>query len=337
MAVIDAVVYVDGKRVAEGLSPEDALAQAREKKGTVWIGLNSPDADEIARIGGLFGLHPLVIEESQRDHTRAALERFGDQLFIVLQPAHYIDASETVETAEIDLLVGPDYIVTVHSDDAVDLAGTRAYIERHDEILSRGPIAVVWAVFEMVVRGYAPVLAGVENDIDEIETALFSREKGVSQRIFALQREVIDLHHATAPLPDMLTRMQQIVTEATGRKEAPAFREAYDRAQVVIDRVLGFKHTLDSALQVDATLSEQRTNEDMKRMTEFGLQQNDQVKKISSWAAILFAPTLVGTVYGMNFDDMPELSWQFGYPMALGLMVVTSVTLYVVFKKRGWL
>ena len=123
----------------------------------------------------------------------------------------------------------------------------------------------------------------------------------------------------------------------TGRGSAPAFHEVDDRARHISDRVDGFKQTLDSALQVDATLTEQRTNEDMRRMTQFGLDQNDQVKKVSSWAAILFAPTLVGTVYGMNFDNMPELHWDFGYPLALGLMLATSVTLFLVFKRRGWL
>lgn len=196
---------------------------------------------------------------------------------------------------------------------------------------------MVWAIIEHLVDAYGPVLGGVENDIDEIEDELFSRDPDVAQRIFKLQREVIDLQHATAPLGDMLDRLQPIAAEAMDTAEAPAFRDIDDRARHINDRVGGFRHTLDNALTVNATLADEARNEEMRRLTEFGIEQNDQVKKISSWAAILFAPTLVGTIYGMNFDNMPELDWKFGYPVALLAMLTTSVTLFLVFKHKDWL
>ena len=154
---------------------------------------------------------------------------------------------------------------------------------------------------------------------------------------FGLQREVIDLHNATTPLLDMFDRLQEIVLESSGAAEAPAIRDVDDHARRIVTKVEGFRPTLESALTVHATLVDQENSEAMRRMAEFGLEQNEQVKKVSAWAAILFAPTLVGTIYGMNFDLMPELHWGIGYPRALGLMAATSLTLYVVFKRKGWL
>ncbi len=337
VTVIDTEVYVGGKLVTHGAEPAAAIREARDRHGIVWIGLKRPGPAELEAIGRELGLHPLAVADSLRGHQRAKLEHFGDATFLVLQPARYVDSSETVDFTEVDVFVGNNFIVTVHEEEPVGLAELRERLKAHPEILAKGTFGILWAVFEDLLDGYAPVLDGVENDIDEIEQELFSRDPEVSQRIFKLQREVIDLQHATLPLADMLDRMQRIVADARGTTEAPAFRDADDRARHVDARVAGFRHTLDNALTVDATLADQARNDEMRRLTEFGIQQNDQVKKISGWAAILFAPTLVGTIYGMNFRNMPELSWEFGYPLALLAMVVTSVTLYTVFKRKDWL
>lgn len=337
MAVIGSGVYVDGRAVAHGESPLEAIRDARERGGFVWVGLQDPVADDLESVAGVLGLHPVAVKDCLRGHQRAKLEQFGDATFLVLQPARYLDESETVECTEIDLFVGPDYVVTVQRDAQIDVDAVRRRLEEHPQVLAKGTYGVLWAVLESVVMDYVPVLDGVENDIDEIEAQLFSRESTVSQRIFGLQREVIDLQHATSPLVDMFDRLQRIVAERTAQKEAPAFREVRDKASLVYDRVDGFRHTLDNALVVHATLVEQENNEEMRRLAELGIQQNDQVKKISSWAAILFAPTLVGTIYGMNFEYMPELHWVFGYPMAIGMMLAMGGVLYAVFKRRGWL
>jgi magnesium transporter len=337
VSVIGSGVYVDGRPVAHDVSPLEAIRAARERGGMVWVGLKDPVADDLESVAGELGLHPLAVKDCLRGHQRAKLEQFGDASFLVLQPAHYVDETETVECREIDLFVGPDYLVTVQRDSQVDIDAVRERIEAHPEVVAKGSYGVLWAVIETVVLGYLPVLEGVENDIDEIEHQLFTREEGVSHRIFALQREVIDLQHATSPLRGMLDTLQQIVMAGTGQSSAPGFREVRDKAGLVFDRVDGFRHTLDNALVVHSTLVEQQNNEEMRRLTQFGIEQNDQVKKISSWAAILFAPTLVGTVYGMNFDNIPELHWAWGYPLALGLMVAMGFTLYVVFKRRNWL
>jgi magnesium transporter len=204
------------------------------------------------------------------------------------------------------------------------LAPMRERLEGDPELLRRGPEAILYAIIERVVDGYAPVVAGLENDIDEIETEVFSGNAGVSRRIYELSREVIEFQRATEPLPAILDR---IIRGAEGH-EVDAELQKYlhivqDRALRIIERVEGFRQLLQNILSVN--------------LTGASIAQNDQVKKISAWAAILFAPTLIGTVYGMNFDYMPELHWTFGYPFAMVLMLMVSVTLYLVFKRRGWL
>ncbi len=343
MAVIDTGVYLHGERVARALAPAEAIAEARRIGGVVWIALHETDAAELQSVAALLHLHPLAVAECLRGHQRAKLEHYaglpgGDQTFLVLQPARYLDASETVEFTEIGVFVGPDFIVTVHAEgDVLDVDHLRLRLEAHPEVLIQGSYAGLWAILENLMHLYGPVTDGVENDIDEIEEQLFSRESGVSARIFKLQREVIDLAHATSPLVDMLDRLQQIVAAAAGKTEAPVFRDLDDRARHLVARVAGFKHTLDNALTVDATLSDQARNEEMRRMTETSLEQADQVKKISSWAAVGFAPTIIAGIYGMNFVHMPELDWWWGYPFALGLMAAASTTLYLVFRRVGWL
>ncbi|WP_137843938.1 magnesium and cobalt transport protein CorA [Microbacterium sp. 2FI] len=336
MTLVDAAVYVDGRRVSSGTAAE-ALADARARGGMAWIGLYRPGVDEMDELATLLGIHPLAAEDALKGHQRAKLERYGDMTFIVLQPARYLDETETVEFGEVHLFVGPDYVITVRHAENPDLATVRHRLEARPDVLAHGPFAVVWAVCDDVVDQYLPVVAGVENDIDEIEDELFSGDPAVSKRIFGLQREVIDLQHATTPLVDMFDRLQKIVLESSGATEAPAIRDVDDHARRIVEKVDAFRPTLDSALTVHATMVDQENNEAMRRMAEFGLQQNEQVKKVSGWAAILFAPTLVGTIYGMNFDHMPELHWALGYPMALGLMAATSLTLYIIFKRKGWL
>ncbi|WP_243073580.1 magnesium and cobalt transport protein CorA [Microbacterium sp. SS28] len=337
MAVIDAGVYVAGRRVGGRSGAADAVRASRAQGGIAWVSLSRPRPEEMRELAELLDLDPLAVRDSLKGHQRSKLERYGDLLFVVLQPARYFDDRETVECSEVDLFIGPDYVLTVDSDDRIDDELVREKLERHPELLVNGPIAVLWAMMEHILREYGPVLAGVENDIDEIEDELFSHDEGVSRRIFKLQREVIDLQHATSPLPEMLVRVQADLARGDGGRTAPAFHEVEDSARHVTDRVDAFRHTLESALGVHATLVEQANNDAMRRMTEFSITQNDQVKKVSSWAAILFAPTLVGTIYGMNFDYMPELAWPWGYPMALTLMAATSTSLYFVFKRRGWL
>ncbi|GAA3018980.1 magnesium and cobalt transport protein CorA [Microbacterium dextranolyticum] len=331
------VVYSGHTPVTTDSDPAAALAQARSIGGMLWLSISQPTPEQIRELAATFALEPLGVASILRGQQRSKLTRVGEHLFVVAQPAQYDDAAETVECHAVDVIVGDDFFIALAADPVVDLERMRALLEEHSPILDRGPYGVLWGMFEYVTRGYRDVLDGVEHDIDEIEEQLFGDDEGVSRRIFALQREVIDLWHATAPLDDILQRLERVSERRAHTADAPGFRELAERARFVNARVSGFRGTLDNALTIHATLVDQRRNEAMQRMTETSIEQNDQVKKISSWAAIGFAPTLVAGIYGMNFQHMPELSWMWGYPFAIALMAAVSVGLYIVFKKRDWL
>ncbi len=245
---------------------------------------------------------------------------------------------EEVEFGELHLFMGPDFVVTVRHSEAPDLTAVRRRLEHEPELLARGPEAVLYAILDSVVDGYAPVVAGLENDIDEIETEVFRGDPRVSRRTYELNREVIEFQRATRPLTAMLAALTAGFDKYRVDEELQRYlRDVADHVTQVNERIDGFRVLLRDILTVNATLVAQRQNEEMKTLSEASNAQNEEVKKISAWAAILFAPTLVGTVYGMNFEVMPELGWQYGYPMALALMALVSVVLYVVFKRRHWI
>jgi magnesium transporter len=337
MPLVDLAVYVDGKRTPDPASLTDTFRVMRERDGVAWIGLYRPSEAEVREIATEFGLHPLAVEDALLGHQRAKLDRYGDTLFVVLRPARYIDDVEEVEFGEVHVFVGPDFVVTIRHAESPDLGRVRRRMESHPELLRLGPQAVLYAILDEVVDEYAPVIAGLENDIDEIEDQLFNRDPDVSRRIFGLSREVIEFQRAVKPLEPILQTLRGDDEHPVELELRRGLRDVLDHAELAIQRADSFRAILENALLVHSTLVAQTQNEEMRRMTEFGLDQNEQVKKVSGWAAILFAPTLVGTIYGMNFANMPELHWEFGYPMAIGLMLATSITLYAVFKGRGWL
>jgi magnesium transporter len=338
MALVDNAVYVDGRRSADPRSLDETYELLRQRRGMAWIGLYRPDADEIRSVAREFDLHPLAVEDAIKAHQRAKLERYGTTLFTVLRPARYLDDEERVEFGEVHVFTGEGFVVTVRHAEVPDLGQVRDRLERTPELLRLGPEAVLYAILDQVVDGYAPVLAGLENDIDEIEDQLFKGDPAVSRRIYELSREVIEFQRATRPLLGMLNSLEAGFDKYNVDVELRRnLRDVQDHAIRIVERADSFRALLQNALTVQATLVGQQQNDEMRSLTETSLAQNEEVKKISAWAAILFAPTLVGTVYGMNFDRMPELHWPVGYPYALGLMVVTSVTLYLVFKRRSWL
>ena len=332
--IVDNAIYVDGRRVAEPSSLQETYQACREQRGLAWIGLHEPPEVEFSSVAEEFGLHPLAVEDAVKAHQRPKLERYDGTLFVVLRPARYVDETETVEFGEVHVFVGEDFVVTVRHGEASGLGRVRYRLEDDTELLRLGPEAILYAVTDRVVDDYAPVVAGLEYDIDEIETEVFSGNAGVSRRIYELSREVIQFQRATEPLPGILG-------ELIGGAEEPELqrylRDVQDHALRVTEQVASFREMLQNVLTVNLTLVGLSQNEEVKALTQASIAQNDQVKKISAWAAILFAPTLVGTVYGMNFGYMPELHWKLGYPFALALMVMVSVTLYLVFKRRGWL
>ncbi|MDT3442594.1 magnesium/cobalt transporter CorA [Pseudofrankia sp. BMG5.37] len=343
MTVVENAFYSEGRRLAQPDTLADTYQLLRDhrdgnKQDLAWIGLVRPDEQEIASIATEFDLHELAIEDAVQAHQRPKLERYGKTLFVVLRAARYDDAREEVDFSELHVFIGDDFVITVRHGDAPDLPRVRRRMESDPDLLTHGPEAVLYAILDRVVDDYAPVVAGLENDIDEIETEVFRGAPEVSRRIYELSREVIEFQRAAKPLTGMLDGLAAGFAKYGVDTELQQYlRDVSDHVVGVVERIDGLRQLLQNILTVNTALVGQRQNEEMKTLTEASLAQNEEVKKISAWAAILFAPTLIGTVYGMNFDRMPELGWAFGYPFALGLMGVVSALLYVIFRQRRWL
>jgi magnesium transporter len=338
-SVVAAGIYKDGRRIANPATVAEASRWLREKPGTMaWIGLYRPAETQLLAVAEEFKLHELAVEDAIVAHQRPKLERYGDTLFVVLRSARYLDDVEEVEFGEIHVFAGSNFVLTVRHSQAPDLAAVRRRMEDDPELLSLGPEAVLYAILDSVVDGYAPVVAGLQNDIDEIETQVFGGDPNVSRRIYELSGEVIEFQRATRPLLTILEGLMAGFDKYDTDQELRRYlRDVADHATTVAERVDGFRQNLTDILTVNATLVSQAQNEEIKRLSEAGFTQNEEVKRISAWAAILFAPTLIGTVYGMNFKHMPELHWVLGYPFALALMLLVSGSLYLAFKRRGWL
>ncbi|MGY1624287.1 magnesium and cobalt transport protein CorA [Geodermatophilus sp. SYSU D00965] len=337
--IVDNAVYSSGRRVA---TPEtvaeshDWLVEDPER--LVWLGLYRPEPGELGELAEQYDLPELAVEDAIKAHQRPKFERYGDTLFVVLKAARYLDAAEEVEFGELHLFLGRNFAITVRHSESPDLSRVRRRLESEPALLEKGSEAVLYAILDAVVDGYPPVVAGLANDIDEIETEVFRGDPGVSRRIYELSQEVLEFQRAAQPLTGILAQIAAGFDKYGVDEDLRSYlRDVEDHVVQVNERVEGFRLQLRDILTVNATLVAQRQNEEIRELTEASIAQGEEVKKISAWAAILFAPTLVGTVYGMNFDSIPELHWHLGYPFALVLMVGVSVTLYWVFKRRGWI
>ncbi len=331
-ALVDSAIYVEGRRVHSPKTLADTYRIFRnEPRSMAWIGLYRPSEEQLLSLARQFALHELAVEDAIVAHQRPKLERYGDTLFVVLRPARYLDDAEEVDFGELHVFVGRDFVITVRHSETPDLAVVRRRMESDPGLLARGPEAVLYAILDAVVDGYAPVVAGLQNDIDEIETEVFRGEASVSRRIYELSREVVEFQRAARPLLRSLDALVAGFEKHGIDEELRSYlRDVTDHATTVAERVDSFRQMLQDILTVNATLVTQAQNEEMKA-------QNEEVKKISAWAAILFAPTLIGTIYGMNFRRMPELRWYYGYPFALALMAAVCGALYLAFKRRRWL
>lgn len=327
------------KRAPQGVSIAEALDYASSAAGRLALFVYAtPTPADIAELAEAWQLHPLLVEDLQHANQRPKLERYGDVLFLVVRSARYIDDIEDVEFAEFHVLVRADAVAVLFQDKRwIDGSGAAAFAEEGDgaeiggdrgllteELLDLGPEAIVYRLIDSIVDGFRPVLTGLGVDKEQIERQVFSGDAAVAERIYRLSQEVIELRHATSSLSEIVDALRR----GHARYDVPDSLQSYlqDVADhlLVVDRQVGeLRDALNQILSVNATLVAQRQNEDMK--------------KISGWAAILFAPTLIAAVYGMNFDNMPELHWAFGYPMAVGGMVAFAGGLYWMFKRNKWM
>lgn len=324
--IVDCAVYRRGERVDEPRHRDDVLAAREEAAaggGFLWLGLYEPDAGELGAYADALGLHPLAVEDAVSAHQRPKIERYGDGIFLVVKTLSYED-DDAVETGEVAMFVGADYLVTVRHGRGRGLEDFRRQVEGHAERLGHGPIAGVYAILDGIVDRYADVAAELELDVEEVERSVFSPARTQdSERIYRLKREVLEMRRAVLPLREPLTHLVRDDVGDLGDDAVPFFRDVADHAVRVAEQVDGLDHLLDNALSAH-----------LARIT---VQQNDDVRRISAWAALFLAPTLVASIYGMNFDEMPELHWSLGYPLAMTLMVLGSYALWRSFKRSGWL
>jgi magnesium transporter len=337
--VVDNAVYSSGRRISTPETPAISRQELEDDaERMAWLGLYRPEPHELGELAELFDLPELAVEDAIVAHQRPKFERYGSTLFVVLKAARYRDEAEEVEFGEVHLFLGPNFAITVRHSESPDLSRVRRRLESDPALLAKGTEAVLYAILDAVVDGYSPVVAGLANDIDEIETEVFRGDPGVSRRIYELSQEVLDFQRAAQPLLGILAAIMAGFDKYGVDEDLRSYlRDVADHVVQVTERVEGFRLQLRDILTVNATLVAQRQNEEIRELTEASIAQGEEVKKISAWAAILFAPTLVGTVYGMNFDRMPELHWRYGYLMALLLMALVSGVLYAVFKRRNWI
>ncbi|WP_298176220.1 magnesium and cobalt transport protein CorA [Saccharomonospora sp.] len=329
--VVDCGVYVDGVRLPGEWSHTDAIAEVRKRgEGFVWIGLHEPDEKQIQGIADTFGLHELAVEDAVHAHQRPKLERYDDTLFMVFRTIRYVEhdspttANEIVESGELMAFLGSDFIITVRHGNHAGLTHLRRELDADPERLAPGPAAVLHAIADHVVDHFLVVTERIEDDIDEMETEVFApRTRITSEQIYLFKREVLELRRAVLPLARPLRRLSEGYTWLIPDEIRSYFRNVHDHVTTVSDRVAAFDELLTTL--VDATLG------------KLTLQLNSDMRKITAWAAIIAVPTAIAGIYGMNFDYMPELSFKYGYPITLGVILALCLLLYRIFRKNRWL
>jgi len=329
--IVDCAVYRDGRRTAAPAGFSDALAEARASGGFVWIGLHEPTGDEFALVTEEFGLHPLAVEDALKAHQRPKLDVYDDLVFLVLKPVGYDQDSDTVSCGEVMVLLGDGFVVTVRHGEDAPVAAVRHRLEQdRPDLLAKGPTAVLYAVTDAVVTGYLEVATELETDLEGLEEEVFSPEdgssRGVAGRIYAFKRQVLEFRRATGPLTLPLTRLAGSYGSPVPfvhERSRPFFRDAGNHLARVNESVEGLDRLVADILSA--------------HLAQMSVRQNDDMRKISAWAAMAAVPTMIAGIYGMNFEHMPELRWVWSYPAVIAIMAGLEVLLYRLFKRRGWL
>jgi magnesium transporter len=327
--VVDCAVYVDGRRQTP-VSPEEAPEVARRHGGFVWLGLYEPTDAEFEAIAVRYGLHPLAVEDAVYAHQRPKLEHYDEALFMVLKTARYVEherltaTSEVVNTGEVMVFLGPNYVITVRHGEHSGLTELRARLEDQPELLRLGPSAVLYAVADLVVDTFVDVAEAVTEDVEELEASVFGPERTDDiGRLYQLKRELVSLRKSIGPLEVPLQKLAERQIDVVPDAMRSYFRDVQDHAIRVRDHVSGLDELLSSILQASLARTSQADNED--------------VRKISAYAGIIAVPTAIAGIYGMNFRYMPELDWRYGYPLVIATIAIICVVLYRSFKRNGWL
>jgi magnesium transporter len=323
--IVDCAIYEHGQRLDGKIDLEHAYDERGKDDTFVWIGLYEPSAEEFESIKSEFELHPLAVEDAIESHQRPKLEVFGDMLLLVLKTARYVDPTEVIELGELLVFLGHDYIITVRHGEASELGPVRETLEADPKRMRHGPGAVLHAILDRVVDDYGPAIDGLQQDIDEVEADLFSsvRSANPGERIYRLLREVLAFRRATAPLVDPIEKLVAGHFEQVTAEIRDYFRDVNDHLIRARDQLDGMHDLLTGSLQAN--------------LAQVAVRQNEDMRRISAWVAIVAVPTALAGIYGMNFEHMPELDWTYGYPAVLVLMLVICTSLYFYFRRVGWL
>jgi magnesium transporter len=320
--IVDCAHYKDGARQNTGPLPLEKVAE-RRGEGFLWLGLHDPDPDELRIVAERFDLPALAVEDAMHAHQRPKIEDYGDGYFLVLHTAHYLDDREEVEFGEVHVFKGADFVVVVRHGAASDLKPARERLEANPELLRDGPGAAVWAITDKIVDDYEPVMAGLENDVEEAEVSIFGEGTDQTKRVYFLRRELAEFYRAVHPLLAPLDLLIANERAAMSKRLREHLRDVTDHVKRIEDAITTQRELLTSILQANLAV--------------ISVQQNNVVKRISGWAAIITVPTLIASIYGMNFEHMPELRWRYGYPLCLLVMAVAGLVLHRVLRRAGWL
>jgi magnesium transporter len=321
--ILDCAHYKDGERQdSEPLELDEAAARCKDD-GFVWLGLHDPSPAELRDVADRFDLPPLAVEDAMQAHQRPKLEDYDDGYFLVLHTARYLDDEEEVEFGEVHVFTGPGFVIVIRHGAASELHSARERLEESPALLREGAPAAVWAIMDKVVDDYEPVMAGLENDVEEVEVAVFGEREDQTRRIYFLRRELAEFYRAVHPLLMPLDALISAEYPDISPKLGEHLRDVADHVKRIEESVITQRELLTSILQANLAV--------------ISLEQNETVKKISGWAAVVAVPTLIASIYGMNFEHMPELKWQYGYPAALVAMLLVGYVLNRVLRRAGWL
>jgi magnesium transporter len=322
--LVNSVAYADGLRVGDVAIP-DISEVLKEPGRFVWVGLHEPDDEMLAEIQQEFSLHDLAVEDAARAHQRPKLERYGDSIFVVLRTAHTDASTGGIEFGETHLFVGANYVVSVRHGGTLPFAEVVARCEANPDLMVKGPVFVLYSIMDFIVDQYFPLVDTYEDKLAELEDNVFQQilPRETTERVYQLKRDLIEVKRAIAPLVDVCNRLVRGDVPLVPEDSRVYFRDVYDHVIRINEMVDTLRELLSAALEANLSL--------------VSVSQNEAMKRLAGWAAIVAVPTMIAGVYGMNFKFMPELDWYLGYPVALTVMVGACAFLYYKFKRSGWL
>jgi magnesium transporter len=330
-AVGDCAVYEHGRRRPGRVPLEQAGEAAAAADGYIWIGLQQPTAADVQAVAAEFGLPALAVEDAVKAHQRPKLEIYDDVVFVVLKPVSYVDSEEVIEVSDIAVFVGRNFVVTVRHGSSCVLRDVRRNLDHGDDPAALGPMTVLHQAADHVVDEYERAIAAIDDDVAEIEVQVFSTDPGdYAERIYKLKREVLEFRRAVAPLAGPLERLAAGTVPGVSDGLRQHFRDVHDHLLRAADAIEGHDRLLTDVLQANvARVGVQQS--------AVAVRQNEDMRKISAWAAIALVPTAIAGIYGMNFDNMPELNWKYGYFLVLAVIATACLSLHRLFKRNGWL